>query len=313
MVASTPLLAWTLGLAALAASIVAAVLLAQEFEQRDFKGRLARVMRPPTPEADKIILTRFRFFPNLLSRFGELAKRSAIFAKEDVLAVERALAAAGKDPRRAAAAFLGVKAGLLILLPLGGFLYAAASGHGMLASLKFVVGAAVAALFLPKLFLGFLARPFVRLLRTGLPDALDLLIVCVEAGLGLESAVQRVATELEPSNRPTALEFATLRQEMQMLGDRSEAFARMGHRTGLDGYRRLGTTLAQAIKHGTTLGRALRTLAVELRQEQMTRIEEKAARLPALLVLPLILFIMPALFIVLVAPSIIEINGKMGH
>lgn len=308
-----PWSAWALALAALAASVTAAILLAQELEQRDLKGRLLRVMRPPALDADHIILVRFRFFPTMLSRLGDLAKRSAIFAKEDVLAVERALAAAGKDPRRAASAFLGVKAGLLILLPLGGFLYAAASGQGVLASLKFVVAAAAVALFLPKLFLGFLARPFVRLLRNGLPDALDLLIVCVEAGLGLESAVQRVATELEPSNRPTALEFATLRQEMQMLADRSEAFARMGSRTGLDGYRRLGTTLAQAIKHGTTLGRALRTLAVELRQEQMTRIEEKAARLPALLVLPLILFIMPALFIVLVAPSMIEISGRMGQ
>lgn len=95
-----------------------------------------------------------------------------------------------------------------------------------------------------------------------------------------------------------------------MLPDRAEAFKRMGFRTGDEGFRRLGLSLSQTMKYGTPLGKALRILAIEMRQERMLRIENKAARLPALLVLPLILFIMPSLFIVLVGQSIVALGGS---
>jgi tight adherence protein C len=159
----------------------------------------------------------------------------------------------------------------------------------------------------PNWVLRFMRGPYLKTLRKGLPDALDLMVVCGEAGLGLESAVNRVAHELEHSNPAVAREFATLSHELRMLPDRRDALARMGERTGLEGYRRLGATLSQALRYGTPLTQALRVLAAEMRQERMVAMEEKAARLPALLVMPLILFIMPSLFIVLVGPSALQL------
>ena len=159
--------------------------------------------------------------------------------------------------------------------------------------------------------MGWLRRPFHDRLRRGLPDALDLLlVVAAEAGLGLETAIERVAREMERSNRAIAIGMNTLVQDMRMQTDRCIAFERLGERTGIEGFKRLGSTLSQTLRFGTPLAQALRVLATGMRQERMLRIEEKAIRLPALLVGPLILFILPALFIALIGPSVIEM-GKI--
>ncbi|WP_161600997.1 type II secretion system F family protein [Teichococcus oryzae] len=154
-----------------------------------------------------------------------------------------------------------------------------------------------------------LRRPYVAALSSGLPDALDLLVVCAESGLGLDSAVERVAREMEFSNPAIALELSLLAQELRMLPDRSAALMRLGERTGIESFQRLSATLSQTLRYGTPLAQALRVLAGEMRQERMIRLEERAARLPALLVLPLILFILPCLFIVLIGPSAIRLIG----
>jgi tight adherence protein C len=166
-----------------------------------------------------------------------------------------------------------------------------------------------AAIYVPNLAMGWLRKPFQASLRRGLPDALDLLVVATEAGLGLETGIERVAREMAGTNRAIAIELTVLVQEMRMLPDRRTALERLGERTDVEGFKRLGATLSQTLRYGTPLAQALRILAAEMRQERMLRIEEKAIRLPALLVGPLILFILPALFIALIGPSIIE----MGH
>jgi tight adherence protein C len=175
-----------------------------------------------------------------------------------------------------------------------------------------VTGSVILGLFLPNWILGFLRRPFIAALRRGLPDALDLMVVCAEAGLGLETAVDRVAQEMMASNRALGTEFATLAQELRILSDRREALGRMGERTNMEGFQRLGSTLAQTLRYGTPLSQALRVLAAEMRNERMLRMEEKAARLPAMLVMPLILFIMPCLFIVLIGPSVLLMIDTLG-
>jgi tight adherence protein C len=117
---------------------------------------------------------------------------------------------------------------------------------------------------------------------------------------------------MEGSNRAISLELNILVQELRMLPDRRMALERMGERTDIEGFKRLGTTLAQTLRFGTPLAQALRVLSGEMRQERMLRLEEKAIRLPALLVGPLILFILPALFIALIGPSVLEIGKIMG-
>jgi tight adherence protein C len=164
---------------------------------------------------------------------------------------------------------------------------------------------------LPNTVLGMLRRPYLAKLRRGLPDALDLFVVCANAGLGLESSVERVAKEMRRANRAIALQFDILGYEMRVLPERREALQNLGERTGLEPFRRLGATLIQALRYGTPLSQALRTLAADMRQERLVRFEERTARLPALMVMPMAAFILPVLFIVLAGPSIQQLIAAL--
>jgi tight adherence protein C len=116
------------------------------------------------------------------------------------------------------------------------------------------------------------------------------MVVCAEAGLGLGSTVERVAEEMQKSNRPVAVEFSLFTHEMRIMPDRKIALANLAERTGQPALKRLAGTLAQTLKYGTPLSQGLRTLAAEMRDERMIQFEERASRLPALLVMPMIFF-----------------------
>jgi tight adherence protein C len=138
------------------------------------------------------------------------------------------------------------------------------------------------------------------------------MVVCSEAGLGLESAVDRVAREVAKSHQIVGMEFATFAHELRMLPDRRQAMTRLSERADSDEMKRLTATLNQTMQYGTPLAQAMRTLAGDLRRTRMQRLEERAAKLPALLILPMILFIMPCLFVVLVGPAVINISRFLG-
>jgi tight adherence protein C len=163
----------------------------------------------------------------------------------------------------------------------------------------------------PEVILAFVRRRFVSDLRRGTPDALDLLVVCSEAGMALESALERVSQEMRMSNRAMASVLAGLLDDLRVLPDRREAFTNLGTRSGLDGLKRVGTMLSQSLQYGTPLSRALRAVAEELRRERMNRLEENAVKLPAQLIFPLILFIMPSLYIVLLGPSFMKLYDAL--
>ncbi|HEX2526648.1 MAG TPA: type II secretion system F family protein [Geminicoccus sp.] len=310
MVTPTVIAAVAAGLAALSLSVVVAILLAHVAEEGDLIRRIRVVMHPSdvqTSAGTSLALSAASMF----ARLGEAARGTALISAQDLAQLERAIGAAGFDARRAASAFIGMKIVVMLGLPVLGYLLGAVMTetwlmHGLLVAPTLFLG-----VFGPNWVLRFLRGPYLRTLRKGLPDALDLMVVCGEAGLGLESAVNRVAREMERSSPAVAREFTILSQELRMLPDRREALMRMGERTNLEGYRRLGSTLAQALHYGTPLTQALRVLAAEMRQERMVAMEEKAARLPALLVMPLILFIMPSLFIVLIGPSILQLMNNL--
>jgi tight adherence protein C len=242
---------------------------------------------------------------NAFRHLGEMLRSRAILSERDLLDVERTVAAAGFDVRRAVPTFIGIKMTLFLTLPLVGFLVAHLQGGNMVAWLG---GGAVVGLMGPNWVLGFMRRRHVAELRRGLADALDMLVVCAEAGLGLDSAVERVARELGRSNQAVADEFSLLAYELRVLPDRRMALTRLSERTPIEELQRLSGTLAQTFRFGTPLAQALRVLANESRQARMLRLETKAARLPALMVVPLILFIMPCLFIVLVGPSVVTLS-----
>ncbi len=144
-------------------------------------------------------------------------------------------------------------------------------------------------------------------LEQGIPDALDLLVICAEAGLSLDQAVEQVSRDLRPSNRAVADEFATTAAEMRVLPNRAEALENLVERTGVSSLRSITATLTQAIRFGTPLAELMRILAAEMRTERMMRIEERAARLPVLLSIPLALFILPCLLLVIGTPVALRV------
>lgn len=247
----------------------------------------------------------------LLRQLAVAGVVNALASAKDRAQVERVLTPRGVPVALAAPLLVAVKLSCMIGAPLLGFLY-----HLVLDSEGNVVAPVLFGLALgilvPSMILSRLRKRHIASLNRALPDALDLLVVCAEAGLGLESAIDRVSNDLRQASPGLALEFAQLGQEMRMLPDRSVAMDRFSERAEVDGLRRLSSTLAQAMRYGTPLGRALRALAEDQRNERLMRLEAKAQRLPALLVLPLVMFILPPLFIILAGPNFLRLGGVMG-
>ena len=164
----------------------------------------------------------------------------------------------------------------------------------------------------PELYLGNIAKKRTDAVRKGLPDALDLLVICAEAGLTVDAAFARVAKELGKAYPELGDEFALTSIELSFLNERKRAFDNLAFRVNLDSVKGVVTTMVQTEKYGTPLASALRVLSAEFRNERMMRAEEKAARLPAIMTIPLILFILPVLFIVILGPAACSIADALG-
>jgi tight adherence protein C len=147
-------------------------------------------------------------------------------------------------------------------------------------------------------------------IRKGLPDALDLLVICAEAGLTVDAAFNRVSKELGKAYPELGDEFGLTAIELGFLNERRNAFENLAERVDLEAVRGVVTTMIQTEKYGTPLASALRVLSAEFRNERMMRAEEKAARLPAIMTVPLILFILPVLFIVILGPAACSISDN---
>ena len=155
----------------------------------------------------------------------------------------------------------------------------------------------------PELYLSNIAKKRTDAIRKGLPDALDLLVICAEAGLTVDAAFNRVAKELGRAYPELGDEFALTAIELSFLNERRKAFNNLAYRVDLEAVKGVVTTMVQTERYGTPLASALRVLSAEFRNERMMRAEEKAARLPAIMTVPLILFILPTLFIVILGPA----------
>lgn len=178
-----------------------------------------------------------------------------------------------------------------------------------------VAGTFILAYKAPDIWLKNKIQKRTHAIRKGLPDALDLLVICAEAGLTVDAAFSRVSRELGKAYPELGDEFALTSIELGFLTDRRFAFENLARRIDLDSVRGVVTTMIQTEKYGTPLASALRVLSAEFRNERMMRAEEKAARLPAIMTVPLILFILPVLFIVILGPAACSINDALiaGH
>lgn len=144
-------------------------------------------------------------------------------------------------------------------------------------------------------------------IRKALPDALDLMMICAEAGLSLAAALDRVARELARMSPELAEEFSLTSVELGFLPERAQALKNLGERCDLKEVRGFVNVIVQTEKYGTPISQALRVLSKEYRTERMLRAEQKAARLPAMMTVPMIVFILPTLFIIVMAPAVIKV------
>jgi tight adherence protein C len=174
----------------------------------------------------------------------------------------------------------------------------------------FVAGTLVLAYKAPDLWLTNKVKKRSDAIRKGLPDALDLMVICAEAGLTVDAAFNRVAKELGKAYPELGDEFGLTAIELGFLNERRQAFENLAMRVDLEAVRGVVTTMIQTEKYGTPLASALRVLSAEFRNERMMRAEEKAARLPAIMTVPLILFILPTLFVVILGPAACSISDN---
>lgn len=165
--------------------------------------------------------------------------------------------------------------------------------------------------YLPDLAVWFIARRRKQAIFLSLPDALDLMVVCVEAGLGLDQAMRKVADEMKKSHRIIAEEFSICNFQLQMGKTRRDVLQNLGARTGVDDLRSLASVLIQADKFGASVGQALRVQSDSMRTRRRQLAEEKAAKTAVQLIFPLVLFIFPGIFVVLVGPAAITMVREM--
>ncbi|HEY0283453.1 MAG TPA: type II secretion system F family protein [Rhizomicrobium sp.] len=173
------------------------------------------------------------------------------------------------------------------------------------------VAAALFGFYLPDLFVTNLTTRRQTSIMNAFPDALDLLLICVESGMSVEAAFAKVASEIGSASEELAEEFALTTAELSYLPDRKQAFENLAKRCGHPGVKQVATALNQAEKYGTPMGQALRICAQENREMRMAAAEQKAAALPAKLTVPMILFFLPCLFVVIMGPAVMKVMHMM--
>jgi len=227
---------------------------------------------------------------------------------KDRSAMEKRLMFAGLRSPNALPLFYAIKTGLALALLLGALALSAWLPQWSAQKVVFyAMLAAFIGLVLPNYVLDHMVERRQKRLRDGFPDALDLLVVCVEAGLGLTAAIQRVADELKFSHPDLGTEFARVTAEMRAGIEREAALKALAARTGLEDIRGLVSLLVQTLKFGTSIGETLRVYAEEFRDKRMQRAEELAAKIGTKLIFPLVFCLFPSFFIVAIGPAVIRI------
>ncbi len=249
----------------------------------------------------------------VLAHVGGAVATSVLVGRDEAARMTLMLASAGISHPRALAGFVGVKS-LLAVLGLGLahlWLQSRAAPLEMVMALGVYTAAALAGWRGPDLLVAHRRKRRLDAIDRGLPDALDLLVICGEAGLGFDVAVARVAREIVHAHPELGQELAKLAAEMRVLPDRAQALSNMAERLPLEGVRSFTGMLAQAMRYGTPLSQALRVISNELRAERMVRFEARAAKLPVFITLPMILFILPCVFIVVGGPALLDAMNMM--
>jgi tight adherence protein C len=179
--------------------------------------------------------------------------------------------------------------------------------YPVMVKIGLAIGAAYIGFYLPNMFIENLVQRRQTSIKNAFPDSLDMLLICVQSGMSIEAALQKVSGEVGATSLELAEELSLTTAELSYLQDRRQAFENLGKRTGIPGIKAVATALIQAERYGTPVGTALRVMAKENREMRMSEAEKKAAALPPKLTVPMIIFFLPVLFVVILGPAIIQV------
>lgn len=241
-----------------------------------------------------------------VSLLGQIVLRTGLLSTRTRAELETTLQAAGLRNAAGLEIFIGSKLVAALGLPLlvNTLTHLMNLPSPLMVLLPIIAG--VLGLLAPDMIVKYRRNAYMTSVEKGLPDALDLLVICSQAGLGLTAAIARVAEEMQAGGEAIGLEMALTSNELQFVETRT-ALLNLGSRTGVPGLVRLGTTLVQSMQYGTPLTEAMRQLSAEMRQESLTRFEARAARLGVILTVPMIVFILPCVFLVVGGPAAVQV------
>ena len=275
---------------ALAAASATLILIIREIHIRALNTRVSNAVLGISDRS-----TRSQDMVGWFSSIGTRYRR--FYAAEDIDQLRTVLQSAGFNHHRVLPIWIGIKVVSMISFPIVAFFAAQLSGRSLTDLLVFTLFGVVIGIMGPRLILHTLRRRFDAAIRLGTPDMIDLLVVCSEAGMGLESALQRVAEEMKETNRAMSHVLTGLLDDLRILPSRTSAFEKLASTSS--GLRRFGTMVSQSLQYGTPLSQALRAIADDLRRERITKLEERAHKLGAKLTIPMVLFLLPAMFVIL--------------
>ena len=248
-----------------------------------------------------------------ITELGRLVMQSGLLPGRTRTDLQQTLQAAGFRGTNALALFIGSKLSMLFGLPLAAFVLGKNLGLQGTTALVLIGVGAIAGLLAPDMIIQRRRKSHLAKIEKGLSDALDLMVICSQAGLSLEPTLARVAVELRGVHLEMCQELETTVHELGIMSDSSMALANLGKRTGLESLVRLTSTLVQTMQYGTPLSESLRSLSNEMRTAMLTKFEERAARLPVMLTLPMIGFILPTVFMIVGGPAAIQIGKAMAN
>lgn len=224
---------------------------------------------------------------------------------------------AGLRGQAAITMFYFYRAALPIAFGVGSILYLWLFGANLDLTIQhkmgIVVGSLLVGFYAPNVYLSNRASKRKEAIMRAFPDSLDMLLICVEAGMSIEMALQRVGQEIATASVELAEEFALTTAELSYLPERRMAYENLARRTNHPGVKGVAMALTQAEKYGTPIGNALRVMAKENRELRLAEAEKKAAALPAQLTVPMIVFFLPVLFMVIMGPALIQISDVMAN
>ena len=270
-------------------------------KQSPERRRLKKLTSPKDQRAEPLVKSEEALVKNEDAEI-KYARRYVPKSPKELSRIRRRLTRAGYRQLTAMIVYVWAELTLPLVLGLGCIFFIGTAGMGLV-----IAGfAAVLGYLAPGLILGRLIEKRKKELQNGLPDALDLLIVCVESGSSLDQGVMKTSEELGVSYPALADEFKTLNVEIRAGKQRIEAFKNLAARTGLEDMRSLVAMLVQTDRFGTSIAQALRTHAITLRQKRRQRAEESAAKIGVKLVFPLVFFLFPAFYVVTLGPAVIQ-------